>query len=53
MFDAAQHPLEWAIDACRECYHDASKYVSETIALLNLLAPVKRMLARVRKEDIS
>jgi hypothetical protein len=52
-FDAAQQSLERAIDACCERDLDATEYVSGTITLLNLLAPMKRMLARVRQEDKS
>ena len=37
MFDAARHSLEWVIEACRDRHLDASEYLSEAVALLNLL----------------
>lgn len=37
MFDAARQSLEWVIEACRDRHLDASEYLSEATALLNLL----------------
>jgi hypothetical protein len=37
MFDAARQSLEWVIEACRDRHLDASEYIPEAIALLNVL----------------
>ncbi len=37
MFDVARRSLEWVIEACRDRHLDASEYLSEATALLNLL----------------
>jgi hypothetical protein len=37
MYDAARQSLEWVIQACHDRHLDASDYLSEAIALLNVL----------------
>ena len=37
MFDAARQSLEWVIQACRDRHLDATDYLSEATALLNVL----------------
>lgn len=37
MFDAVRQSLEWVIEACRDRHLEASEYLSEATALLNLL----------------
>lgn len=49
MFDAARRSLEWVIEACRDRHLDASEYLSEAVALLNLL--VAKTYAEMGRTD--
>ena len=51
MFDAARQSLQWVIQVCHDRHLDASEYLSEAMALLNLLV-AKTYEAMARTDQI-